>query len=94
MSFKEFWPLYLKDHSHPTSRKLHFIGTSLAILLFAASIVKLSGLLLFAAILVGYAFAWVGHFFIEKNKPATFKHPWLSLMGDFKMWYLMLTRKI
>lgn len=90
-SFADFYPFYLGEHSDKRSRILHYIGSSLApiVLLVALS----SGpLWLFAlAPVCGYAFAWVGHFFLERNKPATFKHPLWSLMGDYKMLWQALT---
>ncbi|ELR21043.1 membrane proteinlike, putative [Acanthamoeba castellanii str. Neff] len=92
-SFEEFFPFYMQEHSNRTNRRLHFIGTSLALLSLA--ILTFLGLykFLFAPFVLGYGFAWVGHFFIEKNKPATFKHPFYSLMGDFQMWYNIITGK-
>lgn len=93
-SFREFYPYYLQEHGHPVSRRLHFVGTSLviAIAVWVAFSGYLWGLLLLP--LVGYGFAWVGHFFFEKNRPATFKHPWYSLAGDFVMFKDILTRRI
>lgn len=90
-TFAEFYPYYLNEHSNITCRKLHFIGTagvfSLLLLFFFTG--KL-GLLWFLPV-VGYGFAWVGHFVFEKNRPATFKHPFYSLLGDFKMFWDILT---
>lgn len=93
-SFAEFYPFYLREHSDPTCRRLHFVGTSLVIVLLA--LVAISGklVLLWLLPVVGYGFAWVGHFFYEKNRPATFKHPWYSLAADFVMYKDMLTRRI
>ncbi|MCG8393077.1 MAG: DUF962 domain-containing protein [Pseudomonadales bacterium] len=94
-SFAEFYPFYLQEHGNPTCRRLHFVGTTLLLVLLAAIIVgALSTWWLFALPVVGYGFAWVGHFFFEKNRPATFKHPWYSLMGDFVMYKDILTRRI
>ncbi len=84
-SFAEFYPYYLGEHSNATCRRLHFVGTSLVIALLAYSIGSGQWLLLLAVPLAGYGFAWVGHFFFEKNRPATFTHPWYSLVGDFTM---------
>jgi hypothetical protein len=93
-SFAEFWPFYLREHSKPRTRALHYAGTSLvvAIAIFAA----LSGrwLWLLAIPLAGYGFAWVAHFAVEKNRPATFTYPLWSLAADFKMWWLWLTRRL
>ncbi|PIS11317.1 MAG: DUF962 domain-containing protein [Bdellovibrio sp. CG10_big_fil_rev_8_21_14_0_10_47_8] len=93
-NFQEFWPFYLMEHSHPTNRRLHFIGTGTAILLLILILASQSWVWLWALLLVGYGFAWVGHFVIQKNRPATFKYPLWSLMGDFKMFYCILTGKI
>jgi len=84
-SFAEFYPYYLGEHSNPTCRRLHFVGTSLVIALLAYSIGSGKWLLLLAVPLAGYGFAWAGHFLFEKNRPATFSHPWYSLVGDFAM---------
>lgn len=93
-SFADFWPFYLREHSKPATRMLHCIGTVIAIA-FAIMFVVIGKWWLFPAALVpGYAFAWVGHFFIEKNRPATFTHPLWSFMGDWKMMALMLTGKL
>jgi hypothetical protein len=92
-SFREFYPFYLTEHSNSTSRRLHFAGTSIALALLAAAAVTRHGWLAGIALLQGYAFAWVGHFFFEHNKPATFKYPGFSLMGDWRLWWDMLTGK-
>ena len=90
-SFKEFYPFYLSEHANRISRRLHFIGTSLACLLILAALLTQRWWLLAAALLQGYAFAWVGHFFFERNKPATFQHPAFSLLGDWRLWWEILT---
>jgi len=86
-SFAEFYPYYLSEHANRTSRRLHFTGTSLAVLLLIVAVLTRRGSLALAALIGGYAFAWVGHFFFERNRPATFRHPWMSLRGDFKLWW-------
>lgn len=93
-TLEEFYPFYLGEHSNRTCRRLHFVGTSLGLLTVVAAIVTQKWWLLAVALVIGYGFAWVGHFFFEHNKPATFKHPWLSYRGDWKMWWQMLTGKI
>ncbi|MDF2487741.1 MAG: hypothetical protein K0S77_363 [Pseudomonas sp.] len=93
-SFAEFYPYYLGEHSNPTCRRLHFVGTSLVIALLAYSIASASWLLLLALPVVGYGFAWIGHFFFEKNRPATFTHPLYSLIGDFAMFRDILLGKV
>lgn len=92
-NFEEFWPYYLQEHSNVLNRKLHFIGAFIVhLLLLSFDLTKNLKLLLYIP-LMGYGFAWIGHFIIEKNRPATFKHPIWSLRGDFKMFYLMLRNK-
>ena len=93
-SFTEFYPYYLGEHSNPTCRRLHFVGTSLVIALLAYTIGSGKWLLLLALPVFGYGFAWVGHFFFEKNRPATFTHPLYSLIGDFAMFRDILLGKI
>jgi hypothetical protein len=92
-SLKEFYPYYLSEHQNPTSRTLHFIGTALLFIILGAAIYNGDYFLLFAIPLVGYGFAWVGHFFFEKNKPATFKHPFYSLASDFILFFDIATGK-
>jgi len=93
-SFRDFYPYYLAEHSNSTCRRLHFVGTSLVIALVAWIVASGSWLLLIALPLAGYSFAWVGHFFFEKNRPATFRHPLYSLFGDFVMYRDMLVGKV
>ena len=90
----DFYPYYLQEHSNRTCRRLHFIGSTLGIALSATAVVTGTWWLLAVALVQGYAWAWVGHYFFEHNKPATFKWPWLSFKGDWKMWWQMLTGKI
>lgn len=84
-SFREFYPFYLEEHRHPTSRRLHVVGTSIALATLAFAVATREWWLLLVAPLPGYLFAWIGHFFFEKNRPATFSHPLYSLAGDFVM---------
>jgi hypothetical protein len=93
-SFADFYPFYLSEHSHPTCRRLHFIGTALALSSLVAAAVTGEVLWVLAAPLAGYGFAWVGHFFFEHNRPATFTHPWYSLAGDFVLFRDMLSGRI
>lgn len=93
-SFAEFYPYYLAEHRNRSCRRLHFVGTSLVIGLLAYIIASGSWLLALAVPLAGYGFAWVGHFFFEKNRPATFQHPFYSLLGDFVMFRDMLVGKV
>lgn len=93
-SFAEFYPYYLGEHGNSTCRRLHFIGTTLVIFILAFAIGKGAWLLLLVLPLAGYGFAWAGHFFFEKNRPATFKHPLYSLLGDFAMYRDMILGKV
>lgn len=93
-SFSDFYPFYLSQHSDRTCRRLHFVGTSLGLLAVLHAFSTLNFWWLLAGVAAGYAFAWVGHFFFEKNRPATFTHPLYSFMGDWVMWKDMLTGRI
>lgn len=93
-SFAEFWPYYLGEHSQPGTRMLHLVGTTLAMSLAVAGVLTSHRWLLLAALLCGYAFAWVGHFFVEHNRPATFRYPFWSFAADFKMWWVALTGRL
>ena len=93
-SFHDFYPYYLREHSSRVSRRLHVIGTALAIVLLIAALVTRTWHLLWAVPLTGYLFAWIGHFFFEKNQPATFRHPIYSLRGDITMLRDVLTGKL
>lgn len=87
------WPNYLSEHANRTSRRLHFVGTSIAVVLLFAALVTQRWSLVLVALVQGYAFAWVGHFFFEHNRPATFKYPLFSFMGDWKLWWETVTGK-
>lgn len=89
-SFEDFWPFYVREHSNPTNRRLHFVGTSGALLTLASAVITGRWRRALLAPLCGYGAAWVGHFLVEKNKPATFQHPLWSLRGDFVMYAKML----
>ncbi len=88
-TYREFWPFYVTQHGQPATRLLHFIGTSGALALIALAAALAQPWLLLAAPFNGYLFAWIGHFFVEKNRPATFTYPLFSLIGDFHMYGLM-----
>lgn len=90
-SFPQFYPHYLSEHANPTCRRLHYVGTALVIAVAAAAVLSGRWRLLWLVPLVGYGFAWAGHFFFEHNRPATFSHPFYSLAGDFVMFFQMLT---
>jgi hypothetical protein len=88
-SFEEFWPFYVAEHGRAATRALHFTGTSAGLLLLAAALWSRRPILLLGALLVSYGLAWIGHFLVERNRPATFRHPIWSLRGDFRMYGLM-----
>lgn len=94
-SFREFYPHYLAEHRNRTCRRLHFVGSALVLVVLALVIGGwLSAWWLLSLPLIGYGFAWVGHFAFEKNRPATFRHPLYSLIGDWVMFKDMLTGRI
>lgn len=84
-SFAEFYPYYLGEHANRTCRRLHFAGSLGVLGVVAAALARRDVWLLLLVLPVGYGFAWVGHFFFERNRPATFRHPWYSLLGDWRM---------
>lgn len=92
-SFSAFYPYYIHEHSNRTCRRIHIVGSALVLLILATALVTLNPLWLLAMPVVGYGFAWVGHFFFEKNKPATFKYPLWSLMGDWRMFFETVSGK-
>ncbi|MEW5739842.1 MAG: DUF962 domain-containing protein [Myxococcota bacterium] len=93
-TFTDFWPFYLGEHSLPATRWMHFAGTTVALFNLLAAIATLRPWYVLTALVSGYAFAWVSHFFIEKNKPATFTYPLWSFAADWKMWAFMWTGKL
>lgn len=93
-NFAEFYPYYLSEHRNDTCRRLHYAGSSLVIALLIYSLLSGNLWWLLALPVAGYGFAWVGHFFFEHNKPATFTHPFYSLLGDWVMLRDALTGRI
>ncbi len=93
-SFAEFYPFYLSEHSNRTSRRLHFVGSCGVLFLLAVALVTGDARWVLGALVCGYGFAWVGHFMFENNRPATFKHPFYSFMGDWVMFKDILSGKI
>ncbi|MCI4590368.1 DUF962 domain-containing protein [Sphingobium sp. BYY-5] len=89
--FGDFWPYYLQQHARPGTRALHYAGTSLVIILAIATPLTGRWWMVVALPLAGYGFAWVGHSLVERNRPATFRHPLWSLRADFMMWHRFLT---
>jgi hypothetical protein len=93
-NFSEFYPYYLSEHGNRVCRRLHFIGSSLVIAIVLLAVLSGQWRWLWLAPLFGYGFAWVGHFVYEKNRPATFKHPLYSFIGDWVMFGQMLRGKV
>ena len=90
-SFEAVYPYYIHEHSNRTCRRIHIVGSALVLVVLVTAIVTRNGWWLLAMPLGGYGFAWVGHFFFEKNRPATFKYPLWSLMGDWRMFFETVT---
>ena len=84
-SFKEFYPFYLSEHSKRSTKILHMIGSIGVILMISYSFYSSNTKILYYLPIVGYGFAWIGHFFFEKNRPATFTYPLYSFIGDWIM---------
>jgi hypothetical protein len=93
-SFEKFWPYYVGEHRSPTCRKLHYFGTFLGTSMALYALWTLNAWLVPIALVFGYGPAWIGHFFIEHNRPATFKYPLWSLASDYKMLGLALRGKM
>lgn len=93
-SFSEFYPFYLAEHSDRMCRRMHFIGSTLVLLILAWTLFSANWWLLLLLPVAGYGFAWVGHFVFEKNRPATFQYPLYSLIGDWVMYGDILRGKI
>jgi hypothetical protein len=93
-TFLDFYPFYLSEHGNRTNRRLHFIGSCLVLIVLFYSLFTSNWIKLFWMPVFGYGFAWAGHLFFEKNRPATFIYPVFSLMGDWVMFKDILTGKI
>jgi hypothetical protein len=93
-TFAEFYPFYLSEHSNPVCRKLHFVGTTLVLATLTTLVFTGDWSKAWLLPVFGYGFAWVGHFAFEKNRPASFKQPFFSLVGDFVMFWQLLSGRI
>jgi hypothetical protein len=90
-TFEEFWPFYVREHQKKSTRIMHFVGTTAAVATFATGLLLRKRWMMIVAPVLGYGPAWISHFFIEKNRPATFKYPLWSLKADFVMWKKIVT---
>ena len=93
-TFAEFYPFYLSEHSDSNCRRLHFVGSLLVLVVLGYILATQKWALLLLLPVIGYGFAWIGHFVFEKNRPATFTYPLFSFMGDWVMFKDMLTGKV
>jgi hypothetical protein len=92
-SFSDFYPFYIREHANQTCRRIHVVGSGLVLVFLAVAILTRNAWWLIGMPLVGYGFAWAGHFFFEKNRPATFTYPLWSLMGDWRMFFETISGK-
>jgi len=93
-SFREFYPFYLSEHANPMCRRLHFVGSLLVLAIIFLAMATADARWLWLAPIAGYGFAWAGHFFFERNRPATFTHPLYSLVGDWAMFWDILSGRV
>ena len=93
-TFRDFYPYYLSEHTNPTCRVMHFIGSLIVLAALAMALITGNAWRFAAMPLAGYGFAWTGHFFFEKNRPATFTYPLYSFVGDWVMFFQLLVGKI
>jgi hypothetical protein len=92
-TFADFWPHYVRQHSRPGTRLLHAFGSTLVVI-GAGAALAVNRWILLALPLIGYGFAWTGHFFVEHNRPTTFGHPFYSLAADYRMLFLMMAGRM
>lgn len=93
-TYRDFFPYYLREHRRPVTRGWHYFGTTMAVTALVVGLVTQTWWLAALAFVFGYGPAWVGHFFFEKNRPATFDYPFWSLRGDFHMFFLWITGRL
>ncbi len=93
-TYAEFWPFYLREHRKAWTRRIHVLGTTIALFVVIHALAIGEPTRLWQPLVIGYGFAWLSHFFIEKNRPATFQYPAWSFLSDFKMWFLFMTFRL
>jgi hypothetical protein len=93
-SYSDFWDFYVSEHTNPLNRQLHFFGTTFAIVLLVWFSLNQMWIYLPLCLVFGYGFSWIGHFFVEKNKPASFTYPAWSFVSDYVMLFYMITGKM
>jgi hypothetical protein len=93
-TYADFWPYYLQEHARPATRNIHFVGTAAALLSLAAGLISARAWYFPLALAAGYAPAWFAHYFVERNRPATFTYPLWSLVSDFKMAWCWITGRL
>lgn len=94
LNWTEFWPFYLEEHNDRKNRWMHLIGTSVAFALIVSAIITQFWWLLLGALVVGYAFAWVGHMVFQGNRPATFRYPIKSFASDWRLWAMAIVARL
>lgn len=93
-TYSAFFDFYLSEHSLPATRAIHYLGSTFGIAALVITVMTLNPLWILAGLVAGYGCAWIGHFFVEHNRPATFKYPLWSFAGDYHMFFLWLTGQL